>query len=357
MTTISTIEIAKKAFDKHCLISDLDSYSGIISLYGMARLWLWNRKPCFMDRLEEHLTPFINGEVTRRMGAFKLYNVGGSATALLLRNGFFRNAEAVVEEKAEDLIENCPRSKEGIFSSQFWEPNDPPRIWIDVAAAVSPFLVHAGVHFNRHDWIEEAIDQTLRMIEVFRDPENELVHQSRGFCGEWQQEKDPMQMSEDHWSRGNGWGIFALAELVRGLPEDYPRRKETEKVFVDLLEACLNFQDENGMWHQEITDYDSYVETSGSGKILYALGVALQLNLVKTQYKEKLECGLRGYMSYIEPDGSVYNTCTGVISPGMGTKAEYAAHPFATNNCHGFGPVVLAFGQAAALGLTQFEIN
>lgn len=351
--TYKTIEIAQNAYDKHTSITQLDNYSGIISLYGLARLWLWNRSDSLWDKLQKDMKPFVDGKITREMGAFKLYNIGGSAIALLLRNGFFADSAPLVMEKANDLIENCPRSEEGIFSSQFWPASQSWRIWIDVAAAVSPFLVHAGVYFERKDWVEEAVEQTLKMIEIFRDQENGLCHQSRGFCGEWQKEEDPMRFSEDHWSRGNGWGIFALTELVRGLPQNHERRNEIEKVFIDLLEACLNFQDENGMWHQEMTDFGSYVETSGSGKILYALGVALQYKLVPTNYIERLKQGLEGYLTYISSDGSIKNTCTGVISPGMGTKAEYAAHPYETNNCHGFGPAILAFGQAAELGITS----
>ncbi len=159
------------------------------------------------------------------------------------------------------------------------------KVWIDVAFALCPFLCNGGLYFKEDSWVDEAVEQIALLAKLLREPENGLYHQSRGFCGE---PADPVKISEDHWSRGNGWAIFALAELVLDLPDDHPRLKEIETLLVDLLNACLNFQDGHGMWHQEITDVDSFVETSGTGKILYALGVALEKGLVGEDKKENL---------------------------------------------------------------------
>jgi len=62
--------------------------------------------------------------------------------------------------------------------------------------------------------------------------------------------------------------------------------------------------------------------------------------------------GLRGYLRYIEPDGSIQNTCQDCRSPGDGTIAAYLQRKPIHNDRHGFGPVILAFGAGATrLGL------
>jgi unsaturated rhamnogalacturonyl hydrolase len=63
--------------------------------------------------------------------------------------------------------------------------------------------------------------------------------------------------------------------------------------------------------------------------------------------------GLRGYAQYIAPDGTVYHTCRGCLNPGKGTIAEYKQVPPVINDTHAFGPVILAFGQAHSLGITD----
>ncbi len=355
MKTLKTLEIAENAFDKHVEVASLSHYAGILSLDAMARLWQWSGEERFLAKFKKHVAPFVAGELTNFMGAYHLYNIGGSPTALMLRLGQLPEAEKAVREKTEELLATCNRSKEGIFSSQTWNPNLPHKVWIDVAFALCPFLCNGGLYFKEDSWLDEAVEQIALLAKLLRNPENGLYHQARGFCGE-PDNMDPDKISEDHWSRGNGWAIFALAELVLDLPEDHPRRPEAETLLTELVEACLNFQDENGLWHQEITDSDSFVETSGTGKILYALGVALEKGLVGEEKKENLIKGLKGYATYIALDGSVHNCCHGCLCPGDGTIEDYKKQGHPVNDVHAFGPVTLAFGQAAKIGITEILV-
>jgi unsaturated rhamnogalacturonyl hydrolase len=184
------------------------------------------------------------------------------------------------------------------------------------------------------------------MIRLFRDPQNGLLHQSRGFVG-------PGAISTDHWSRGNGWGLLALAALAEDLPEAHPCRAEAQAAFADLVAACLRVQGPTGLWHQELPRHDSFVETSGSGIVLYAIGVALQLGLAPNGARAALERGLTAYLGYIALDGSVFHTCVGCLSPKDGTPEAYMAHRHAKDDPHAFGPIILAFSQAATCGITS----
>jgi unsaturated rhamnogalacturonyl hydrolase len=211
-------------------------------------------------------------------------------------------------------------------------------------------MLFAGLALYRREYVSEAIYQALTMCELFRDPANGLLHQCKNFCG-------PGLLSEDHWSRGNGWGLLALSELVGYLPGDHPRRVEVEGAFTDLVRACLRAQDERGMWHQELTDVESYVETSGTGLILYAIGVGLEQGLLPAEARQAFVNGLRGYLAYIRPDGSVYHTCRGCLCPGQGTLFDYKVRAPVLNDPHAFGPVTLAFGQALSLGIAELEAS
>lgn len=161
-------------------------------------------------------------------------------------------------------------------------------------------------------------------------------------------------MTQDHWSRGNGWGIFALTELIQELPSDHPRYPEVAKEFQSLLNAIFAYQDDEGCWHQELTRPDSYVETSGAGLFLYALAAAQNKGLNNhSQQIEQLLQGLRGLSRYIALDGSIHHTSQGCLSPGEGTIADYMARGPQVNDRHAFGPVSLAFGQAYINGLSD----
>ena len=315
---------------------------GILALQGLERLAWLHRDPADLARLRRELAPFLAGE--RRFACnFPNYCVGGNGAAAALFHGLMREAREAVAAEAEAFL-RAPRDRGGLVCM----PKEPERekVWIDAAWAVAPFALHAGLALGRNDLVDEACHQALGMYQLFRDPGHGLLHQSRGFVG-------PGVISTDHWSRGNAWGLLALAALTEDLPEGHPRRAEVRSAFAELVAACLRVQGPTGMWHQELPRHDSFVETSGSGIIMYAIGVAMQLGLAPADARAALERGLKAYLGYIAHDGSVFHTCLGCLSPGDGSPAAYMAHRHAKDDPHAFGPITLAFSQAAACGITS----
>lgn len=102
-----------------------------------------------------------------------------------------------------------------------------------------------------------------------------------------------------------------------------------------------------------MTQKEAYVETSGSGLILYAIGAGIQSGILNDSYRVSFEKGLAGLLAYISSDLDIYHTCRGCLCPGTGTKLEYRAQAPVVNDPHAFGPVVLAMGQAHLLGIRK----
>ena len=104
-----------------------------------------------------------------------------------------------------------------------------------------------------------------------------------------------------------------------------------------------------------MTEPESYVETSGSGLILYAIGRGIHAGVLSRSYLENFQRGLRGYLTYIAQGGSVFNTCEGCLCPGDGSIAAYMAKPWRLNDIHSFGPAVMTLAMAIKLGITEIE--
>lgn len=348
---IQTRDVAERVLRRHFALAESARYAypEVLSLQaavnlelatGDAELRRWNRAL---------LRPFVAGELTQRMGAYWLYNLGGAGTARLVQLGLLPEAEEAVARGAEELVRNCPRGPEGFLAYQTNDRRGPEQVWIDMVFATCPFLVFAGLHFGRDEWLDEAVDQLAAMHTLFWDSACGLYNQAVNIRGAGHR-------TEDHWSRGNGWGILGLCEVAAHLPERVARRNLVRQLLHDHLAACLAHQDGEGMWHQEMTDPTSYVETSGTGLILYALGVALEHGLCPPEWRSALLRGLRGYLGYIALDGSVHNCCIGCMCPGEGTQADYKAREWRRNDHHAFGPAALAFGQAHRLGIRDLTL-
>jgi unsaturated rhamnogalacturonyl hydrolase len=344
MVPASHTAIALRAFEKHKATHTLAHYTGILSLQGLARLAIGVGDAALIERARAELLPFVSGDRQFKCN-FPNYLCGGNGAAFLFWRGHLPEVADHVRQCADQILHGAPRSREGIVTMPSAAGTD--KIWIDAAFAVSPFLLFAGVAFQDERCITEAIDQALKPVALLRNPANGLVHQARGFSSK------PGAISEDHWSRGNGWALLALTELVDALPATHPRRAEVEQVFRDLLEACLRVQDSAGLWHHELTLPTSFVETSGSGLILYALGTALKRGIVAAHHRAAFDRGLAEYRRYIGGDGSVLNTCEGCLSPGDGSIAAYLTKQPVTNDPHAFGPVIFSFYSAALLEKTN----
>lgn len=179
-----------------------------------------------------------------------------------------------------------------------------------------------------------------------------LLHQCRGFI-----ESDRRKCSEDHWSRGNGWGYMALAELVRYLPADSPHRSKAERIFTDLSLAFLRWQASGGLWRQELTSQAAWEESSGSALILYGLGVGLRTGLLdRGLFWKPYQNGLAGLLRCINPDYSTENSCPGCLCPGDGTIQAYITEKQPEHDeHHSFGAFMLALVEAHRNGFTDSE--
>ncbi len=341
MNRIRTNEVAANAFDKFTSLYPLQNYMGILALQAEARLCLITGDEQRFARLLKWLEPFVT-ESKPFPCNYAVYHCGGNGTAILLNAGKLDAARDTVERHARMIIDTAPRGERRLFI----HPKKPEEGWvfIDVAFAVSPFLVNAGLALDDEAIVEEGFQQTLGMYEILMDSSCGLVHQGKYVRGS-------KGISEDHWSRGNGWGLLALAEMLEALPAGHKHTPTVAKMLRAHVLATLKVQDEGGMWHQELTRHDSYVETSGSALILFALGVAMRHGLIDESIgRPAFLRGINGLLGYIALDGSIHNTCRGCLCPGEGKIEDYMQREPQFNDPHAFGAVSLAFGQAWQLG-------
>jgi rhamnogalacturonyl hydrolase YesR len=338
---IQTREIILNAFEKGHKLMDISSYPGTLLLHGMSEFGLLEGNEDILKQCVETIEKFGTGEI-KATGNFFSYEAGGSGAAYLSWKGATDKLDDQVYVPAEKMMSQQKRTPDNLMTAKTMSHH----MFIDVVFAVTPYLLYSGLKFNNPEYVDYAVFQTLESFRILKDKKTGLLHQGRGFQGEG-------KISEDNWSRGNGWGAFALAILVRDLPESHPRRKEVVQLAKQFFSSVLKFQNSQGLWHQEMTDTSSYVETSGSGILLYGLGIMIEKGIIPKRNTKKLLKGLEGYLDYIGHDGSVSHTCMGCLCPGKGTKEDYKNRKWIFNDYHAFGPVVLAFTQAAKMGIDK----
>ncbi len=334
--------------------SVLYHYFGILTMYACEQAAHYSNDQEWLneivDMLDKYPYEFENPKYHFHYN-FCNYRVGGLGKSWGCMKGFFeKNQIEQVRFFAEKEMEHN-KSSEGILCGK-WIP-ERELIWVDVIFAVVPYMLFAGIALKEDKYIDFAIDQTIKMYDVFLDDSCGLLHQSRGFMG------DNTSISHDHWGRGNGWAYIGLTELIRYLPKEHKRYNEVLERYISLSNTLIKYQDHRGLWRQIVSEPLAWEESSGTSLFLYGFGVGMRMGILdKDVFMPAFEKGLIGLMKYcVGPDFSIDKCCTGCLCPGetperKGTVEAYLVETkIIKDDGHAFGPLILAFLEAHRNGI------
>ncbi len=336
--------------------SPLRNYYGILSMYAAAQSAYVSKDEEWMNQILEmqdrYPFDFEAPDVYFRYN-FDNYRVGGMVKPWLLLKGYFNDEHKEEVRKYAEKTLAAPKSSDGILCMPRCPEDE--KIWIDVVYAVVPYMLYAGLLLKEDKYIDFAVDQCFKMYDVFMDRSNGLLHQARGFMG------DKTTISHDHWSRGNGWGYIGLTELIRYLPKDSKHYAEAVERYIEHTEAMVKYQDHRGLWRQSIAEPLAWEEESGTGIILYGIGVGIRIGVLdKEKYMPVLYKGIEGLMEYcINDDYSIDRCCHGCLCTGYtperkGTIEAYLVDVMPRrDDGHAFGPAIMALTEAYRNGIVD----
>ncbi|MDF2668383.1 MAG: glycoside hydrolase [Paenibacillus sp.] len=150
--------------------------------------------------------------------------------------------------------------------------------------------------------------------------------------------------SQTFWGRGNGWVFFSLAVLLVVLPQTHESYPAVLDFYRELAEGYLRLQGKHGLWHQVLTDPESYEESSCTAMFIYsfALGVRHGWLVDPEPYVHAVLTGWQGQCERaIDKHGNLYGVCKG---SSWSFSHAYYKHELGwnLNDTHGIGIVLLA---------------
>ena len=347
--SISLTEVADAVIERGEKFVTLENYQGLLYLQSMAELALATKSDELMSDVRAIVKEFEAGKRVG-YGSFTCYSTGGNTVPLLALNGF-DDLKPLARETAAKMWKEQPKNLDGHMVPDTWYMQNNP-IFIDCVLAVTSYFLYTGLFEKNNEYMDYAVWMTTSIWDILYDPDSRLIHQARACKGH-----PAGYITEDCWSRGNGWLSHALAALLQYLPKNHAQRKTIENISKKYFTAVFDYQDEEGLWHQEMTWKNSYVEISGSALLLYGIGEAIDAGILPKKYLKQFKKGLEGMMRYVDMNGNVANTCSGCLAYLNGTKADYDSHAYYTNEPHAFGPVLLAIAKAYELGIKTLDLD
>jgi len=209
-------------------------------------------------------------------------------------------------------------------------------LWADDLYMSVPSLCRYYKLTGRREFIDDAARQLILYHKYLYRPDKKIMSHVY--------DVKHRKATEVSWGRGNGWVAFSYSELLAFLPEDHELREQLLENFNKLCEGYLALQDEKGMWHQVLTDHDSYPESSCTSMFAcaFARGVRNSWLVNPDKYIEAVCRAWKGLCSEaIDIYGNVYGICRG---SGFSFSEDYYKNDLGwlLNDTHGTGIVLLA---------------
>lgn len=265
--------------------------------------------------------------------------------------------------KAIDLIysqiEQMPRTKEG----SFWHKNIyPEQVWLDGLYMAQPFYMEYETRYNNCANYDDIFGQFIRVEQHMKDSRSGLYYHAYDDSKSMYWADKVTGLSCHFWLRALGWFSMALLDTMDVCAnKDCDEYAQMKRMFVELMDAMIAYQDESGMWYQVVNlgGMDrNYLETSGSAIMAYALLKGVRLGYLDKSYAKAGVKAFNGVTDkYLTQEGDELHLggiCLvgglGGDSHRLGDYAYYMSEPVVTDDAKGVGPYLLAYTEMKRAG-------
>lgn len=234
---------------------------------------------------------------------------GASGEAVLAMAKKYNDATlAAAAEKMLAYFQNkAPKSENGIV----YHTLSNPEFWIDSMYMLPPFLAVSGNY-------AEAVKQINGVSAALWNKEFKL------FSHRWDDRKKVFA-NPAFWGVGNGWAVSGMTRVINALPATFAQEKKMliSRV-VETLDSCLKYIRPDGLFHNNINDPATFVETNLSQMLAYSIYEGVRNNWLDRKYLEAANKMRKAAHSKVDELGFVQGVCGAphFDAPGRATEGQ-----------------------------------
>lgn len=205
----------------------------------------------------------------------------------------------------EFLLYKAPRTRDGIIYHNYIEN----LIWVDAIYMVPPFLAVAG-----HP--QEAVKQIVGYRQRLYNPQKKLYYHI------WDEDRQEFTR-KFFWGVGNGWAAAGITRVIRTLPESMTSEKVLLARYVsELIDGCLAYQREDGLFHDILDDPSTFVETNTAQMLAYSIYRGVKGGWLDKSYLKYANKMRLAAMKKVDKYGLVQGVCGAPNFDHSGTATE-----------------------------------
>jgi rhamnogalacturonyl hydrolase YesR len=216
------------------------------------------------------------------------------------------------------------------FADRQWDNPGPngltaeTRLWIDDMFMITAVQVQAYRATGARKYIDRAANEMAAYLEKLQQPNGLFYHAP----------DVPF-----YWGRGNGWVAVGMAEMLRSLPKDHPKRAPILVSYLKMMDTLRKYQDADGMWKQLIDHPEAWPETSSTGMFAFAMITGVKNGwLEEKTYGPAARKAWLALTGFINADGDIGNVCEGTNK--LNDLQYYLDRKRNTGDLHGQAPLL-----------------
>ncbi|MFZ5941145.1 MAG: glycoside hydrolase family 88 protein [Bacteroidota bacterium] len=205
------------------------------------------------------------------------------------------------------FLEKAPRSDDGIL----YHVMNAPEFWIDSMYMAPPFLCVAG-------YPEESIRQVRGLRKA-------LFNGNAGLYAHRYHDVNKTFPNPASWGVGNGWALAGISRIIDDLPGHMTEEKrELEEYNRTTVGACLKYMRSDGLFHNNLDDPDTFVETNFPQMLAYTIYRGIASGWLDKSYREKAEQMRNAVLEKVDEEGYVQGVCGAphFNAPGRATEGQ-----------------------------------
>ena len=225
------------------------------------------------------------------------------------------------------------------FADRQWDKTTPDgitaeaRYWVDDMYMINVVQAQAFRATGDVKYLDRAALATATYLDKLQQPGG-LFHHAPD--------------SPFYWGRGNGWYAAGMAELLRSLPKNHPRRARIMQGYRTMMAALLKYQAEDGLWRQLVDRPEVWAETSGTGMFAFAMVTGVKEGWLDAKtYGPAARKAWLGLVKHLDAESNVREVCVGTnkafqeVGPDLDTQLKfYLDRPRKTGDLHGQAPIL-----------------
>ncbi|MGQ8336959.1 glycoside hydrolase family 88 protein [Sunxiuqinia sp. A32] len=273
----------------------------------------------FLELGDEEMTYLMAKEAVLRQtkeGRLSvLYSDGGSldpacsgeAVWVAYQKSGDTDLKLAAEKMLAFLKEKAPRNDEGILYHQM----NGREFWSDAMYMAPPFLAAMGEY-------SEAVKQIEGFRKYLCSPDKHL------FAHRWS-DKESRLVDAHLWGGGNGWAAACYSRVILALPASMEMEKQKLISYhKELLDACISYMRNDGLFHDFIDEPESFVETNLGQMLAYSIYKGIKGGWLDHSYKKAADKMRKAAISKVDNNGIVTDACGApwFNSPGRSTEAQ-----------------------------------